>query len=205
MTARQLLALFDSVYVLAMAALVGGIVFFTFVVAPIVFRVLGTEAGGRFVRALFPRYYLWNAILGAVALPSFVAGPLCFPEYRGPAVGVQSAILLAIILVMLYAGNSLLPQINRARDEGPVASDRFERLHRRSVVLNAAAMIGGIGLLVAFACRPAQHTRGIIELSPQERARLEAESPQSGSNTAGGGERRPSAAGRVGGLHPGGS
>jgi hypothetical protein len=205
MTARQLLALFDSVYLLAMAALVGGIVFFTLVVAPIVFRILGTEAGGRFVRALFPRYYLWNAILGAVALPSFVAGPLCFPEYRGPAVGVQSAILLAIILVMLYSGNSLVPQINRARDEGPVASDRFERLHRRSVVLNAAAMIGGIGLLVAFACRPAPRTRGIIELSPQERARLEEESRQSRSNSAGGREVRPSPGRRTGGLHPGGS
>lgn len=206
MTARHLLALFDSVYVLAMAALVGGIVFFTFVVAPVVFRVLGAEAGGRFVRALFPRYYVWNAILGAVALPSFVAGPLCFPEYRGPSVGVQSAVLLAIILVMLYGGNSLVPRINRARDEGPSASDRFDRLHRRSVLLNAAAMVGGIGLLVAFACRPSPRTEGIIELSPQERARREAESLRRGANSAEDGGRprsgEPSEPG--GGIHPGG-
>ena len=87
--------------------------------APIIFRVLGAEAGGRFVRALFPRYYLWNAILGSIALPAFVAGPLCFPEYRGISVGIESLILLAIILTMLYGGNSLVPQINRARDLGP--------------------------------------------------------------------------------------
>ena len=54
MTTRHLLALFDSVYVLAMALLVGGIVFFSFVVAPIIFRVLGAEAGARFVRPCSP-------------------------------------------------------------------------------------------------------------------------------------------------------
>jgi hypothetical protein len=173
MATRNLLALFDSIYVLALAAMAGGIVFFSFIVAPVIFRVLGGESGGRFVRALFPRYYLWNAILGAVALPAFVAGPLAFPEYRGIAVGVQSAILLGCILIMLYGANSLVPQINRARDAGPTAQERFERLHRRSVILNAVAMVSGIGLLVAFACRPAPRTSGIVELSPVERARLE--------------------------------
>ena len=106
-----------------------------------------------------------------IALPAFVAGPLCFPEYRGIAVGIQSLILLAIILTMLYGGNSLVPQINRARDAGPEAHGRFTRLHRRSVLLNGAAMVGGMGLLVAFACRQAPRTEGIIELSPIERAR----------------------------------
>ncbi len=173
MTTRHLLALFDSIYVLALAAMAGGIIFFSFIVAPVIFRVLGQESGARFVRTLFPRYYLWNAILAAIALPAFVAGPLAFPEYRGIGVGVQSAILLACILIMLYGGNSLVPQINQARDAGPSAHDRFERLHRRSVILNAAAMVSGIGLLVAFACRPAPRTSGIVELSPIERARLE--------------------------------
>jgi hypothetical protein len=173
MTTRHLLALFDSIYVLALSAMVGGIVFFTFVVAPLIFRVLGAEGGGRFVRALFPRYYLWNAILSAIALPAFVAGPLCFPEYRGIWVGIQSMILLGCILIMLYGGNSLVPAINQARDSGPSSQPHFERLHRRSVLLNAAVMIGGIGLLVAFACRPAPRTEGIIELSPIERARRE--------------------------------
>jgi hypothetical protein len=171
MTTRHLLALFDSIYVLAMASMVGSIVFFSFVVAPLIFRVLGAEGGGRFVRALFPRYYLWGAICGAIALPAYVAGPLCFPEYRGIAVGIQAGMLLCCTLIMLYGGNTLVPEINRARDEGPPSHDRFERLHRRSVRLNALVMALGIALLVAFACRPAPRTSGIIELSPIERAR----------------------------------
>jgi hypothetical protein len=193
MTSRQLLALFDSIYLLALAAMVGGLIFLTFVVAPLIFRVLGEEAGGRLVRALIPRYYLWNAILGAVALPAFVAGPLCFPEYRGPSVGVQSAVLLAMILSALYGGNSLVPQINQARDRGPASVDRFEQLHRRSVYLNGAVMFAGIGLIVAFACRPAPRTEGIIELTPIERARREVDAIRKGLGSPNG---QPREAGR---------
>jgi hypothetical protein len=184
-TTRHLLALFDSVYVLTLGAMVGGIVFFTFVVAPIIFRVLGAETGDRFIRALFPRYYLWNAILCSIALPAFVAGPLCFPEYRGLAIGGQSLMLLAIILIMLYAGNSLVPEIIRARDRGPDGQRRLTRLHRRSVLLNVAAMIGGIGLLIAFACRPAPRTQGIVELSQIERARRDMEASRGEPPTSG--------------------
>jgi hypothetical protein len=180
MTTRFLLALFDSVYVLALAAMAGGVAFFTFIVAPIIFQVLGPEPGARFVRALFPRYYLWNAILGSIALPAFVAGPLCFPEYRGIRVGIQAVILLGCILSMLYGGNSLVPQINRARDGGPASHDRFVRLHSRSVLLNTAVMLAGIGLLVAFACRPAPRTAGIVEPTPIEKARLEEEQYRKG-------------------------
>ncbi len=95
-----------------------------------------------------------------------MAGPLCFQEYRGPLVGVQALALLACTLIMLYAGNSLVPQINRARDEGPSAHQRFLRLHRRSVRLNALVLVIGLGLLLAFANRPGPRTSGIRELTP---------------------------------------
>ena len=120
-------------------------------------------------RPLFPRYYQWGAIAGAIGLPSAVAVPLAFPELRGPAVGIQALVILAATLLMLYAGNVLAPAIEAARDEGPSGNDRFERLHRRSVRLNALVLVLGLGLLVAFAARPKPLTRGIVELSPTER------------------------------------
>ncbi|MFO0888581.1 MAG: DUF4149 domain-containing protein [Isosphaeraceae bacterium] len=175
MSARYLLALFDSVYVIALCAWVGSILFFSFGVAPLIFRVLGQESGAKFVRALFPRYYAWGAIAGAIALPAYVAVPLCYPEYRGPWIGVQAMILLGCILVMLYAGNSLTPAINAARDAGPSEHERFERLHRRSVGLNALVLVVGLGLLAAFANRPAPRTSGLAELSPADRGRFDVE------------------------------
>ena len=125
------------------------------------------------MRALFPRYYQWGAISGAVALPAAMAVPLSFPELRGPWVGVQAIVLIAATLIMLYAGNVLTPEINAARDEGPSGEARFGRLHRRSVQLNGLVLLLGLGLLVAFAARPATRTSGIVELSPVERAEAE--------------------------------
>jgi hypothetical protein len=170
-----LLGLFDSIYVLALTAWVGSILFFSFAVAPVIFTVLDSQNGAKFVRALFPRYYLWGAIAGAIALPAYVAGPLCFPEYRGTIVGIQALIILAGTLIMLYAGNSLTPAINAARDQGPEGHKRFEALHRRSVWLNGLVLLMGLGLLIAFVNRPAPKTTGLNELSPRERARLDAE------------------------------
>jgi uncharacterized membrane protein len=173
-SARHLLAVFDSVYVLALSAWLGSILFFSFCVAPLVFRVLGSEAAGRFLRALFPRYYRWGAISGSIALPAYVAGPLCVPEYRGPMVGASAMAIVASTLVMFYAANSLVPQINQARDAGPTGHDRFQQLHRRSVRLNSIVLCILLALLVAFVNRPAPRTEGIVEMTPAQRAEYDA-------------------------------
>jgi hypothetical protein len=173
-TARYLLALFDSIYVIALASWLGSTLFFSFGLAPMISKVFGAETAGKFVRALFPRYYLWGAISGAVALAAFVSAPLCYHEYRRPMIGVQAVALIGCILVMLYGGNSLTPAIDRARDGGESSHERFQRLHRRAVWLNALVMVVGCLLLVAFTTRPAPRTSGIIELSPTERFRYDA-------------------------------
>src|SRR4051812_10941565 len=119
MTPPIMLSLFNIVYVLALTAWVGAVAFLSFGVAPIVFRVLGPEAGGKFVRALFPRYYAWVATAGAIALPAVVCGPLTYETLRGPAVGIQASAVLVGTLIMLYCGNALTPAINAARAAGP--------------------------------------------------------------------------------------
>jgi hypothetical protein len=170
-----LLAFFDAAYLLALTAWVGSILFLTFGIAPVIFPVLGAEAGARFVRALFPRYYAWGATCGAIALPAYIGVPLAYPEYRGPIVAVEALAILACLLIMLYAGNSLTPAINAARDAGPAEHARFERLHRRSVRLNGLVLVIGLALLIAHATRPAPRTSGIQEMTPKERARYEAQ------------------------------
>ncbi len=168
MSAPILMILFDAIYLISLTAWVGSVLFVSLGIAPIIFPTLGPEAGAKFVRGAFLRYYQWGAIAGAIGLPSAVAVPLAFPELRGPMVGVQALVILAATLLMLYAGNVLAPAIEAVRDEGPSGNDRFERLHRRSVRLNFLVMVLGLGLLVAFAARPKPLTRGIVELSPTE-------------------------------------
>lgn len=161
MTTRLLLAIFDSVYLFALTGLVGSILFFSFAVAPIIFNVLGAESGAKFVRALFPRYYAWGVVCCAVALPALVCGPLSFPELRGPTIGLQAALIAVCLGTLLYCGNSLTPAINTARDAGPDQAERFDRLHKFSVRLNAAVLLIGLALLVGFAVRKGLRTDGL--------------------------------------------
>ena len=169
MSSRLLLAIFDGVYVTALAAWVGAILFFSFGVAPIIFRVLGAEAAAKFVRALFPRYYAWGVGATAIALPALICGPLAYPELRGRGVGIQAALIGVGLAIMLYCGNSLTPAINAARDAGSTQTAQFDRLHKRSVRLNGVALLLGLALLISFAVRRPVQTTGLKEMTPQER------------------------------------
>ena len=190
LTASALLATFDAVYFIALGVWLGSMAFLSFGVAPIIFKVLDPQAASKFVRTLFPRYYAWCASAGAIALPAVLCGPLSFPEYRGPWVGIQALLIAASTLTMFYCGQSLTPAINAARDKGPREQDRFGSLHRLSVRLNAAVMIVLVGLMIAHAARPAARTRGIVEPSPQERSRLELKALQEKSKMLEKTERR---------------
>jgi hypothetical protein len=170
------MALFDSVYLIALAAWIGSFLFLSLGVVPLVSRLMGPPARETLVRALFPRYCLWGAICGALALPSMVAVPLCYPEYRGGMIGLRALAIIASILVVLYTGN-LLGQSNIAAGNGarnPDAKPQFERLYRRALSLNGIAVAVALALLVAFATRPAPRTSGIVELAPIARSRYDA-------------------------------
>ncbi len=175
MEARLLLKVFDSVYLFSLTAWVGSILFFSFGVAPIIFKVLDPSSAARFVRALFPRYYAWGVISSGLALPAFLAVPLSFPEMRGYHVMGISFLIIAAIMIFMYCGNSLTPAINAARDAGPEHEALFAKLHKRSVMLNVVALILGIVLLVLFATRRPPQSEGIIEKTPQERYQYESE------------------------------
>ena len=84
-------------------------------IAPVLFKCGRCRIGAKLIRAIYPRYYIGGAIAGAVALPAFVAGPLCFREYRGAMVGVQALVIIFGILLMLYGANSLTPAIGAAK------------------------------------------------------------------------------------------
>lgn len=114
--------------------LLGSMVFFAAVVAPSAFRALGAEEAGRFLRRIFPRYYLWGIILSTVALL------VCL--FHSP----KGAFLMALVLAgFVYSRQFLTPAINAAKDrwnesESPRDKSEFSRLHRRSVIINVAQM-----------------------------------------------------------------
>jgi hypothetical protein len=169
--ARFLLALFDTVYLLALATWLGGTAFFTFGLSPWILKVFDAKTGEWFIRDRLPRFYAWGATAGAVALPALVGGPLSFPnELRGPAVGIQAIVVVLAALIMLYCGNALAPAIGAVQKLGAASAERFRQLQRRLIFLNCLVMVLGASLIAGYVLRPKPRSSGIQELTPQERA-----------------------------------
>jgi hypothetical protein len=114
------------------AASLGAMIFFSAVVAPTVFKVLPEASAGKFLRALFPRYFLVNG------LAAMLAGVIAWRA-------LESVLLVASGVLLLTLRVVAVPIINAARDdmlaEQPGAASRFELWHRSSVILNVVEML----------------------------------------------------------------
>jgi hypothetical protein len=126
--------------------LLGAMLFFPSVVAPVVFTSLPEAQAGAFLRSMFPRYYAFMIALSLIAALLFLVG------------SNQSAFLAT--LVCLFVGVStlwvrqwLLPRINAARD-AQLAGDteagrRFDRDHKLSVGINLLQLVLLVGIQFA--------------------------------------------------------
>ena len=139
-------SIIDSAGLVAVAAAFGGMTFFAFVYAPLVFIKLGAEAGGRFIREVFPVYYLSMGGTSVAAAVLLAIG--------GAARGAEALAMASIGIVFLLARFVLLPVINRNRDAGQAgdvaAKKRFDALHRVSVIVNLVQMLVVLVVLVRY-------------------------------------------------------
>jgi hypothetical protein len=115
---------------LATATLFGGMLLFSFGVAPFVFRSFPAEEAGRVIRLAFPWYYLFVIAVAVVAAVLLVV-----------AGHERSALVMAVAaLIGVFARQVLMPQINAARERratgDAAAARRFGQLHGVSVLLN---------------------------------------------------------------------
>ncbi|HAZ60573.1 MAG TPA: hypothetical protein DCY89_03250 [Gammaproteobacteria bacterium] len=117
----------------SVAFLLGGMTLFSLVVAPLVFLRLPTEQAGRFIRALFPWYYLYVLV---------TAGLATLWLSLTPGREALAWTLLLIFVSAIYARQGLMPEINRLRDAAEagdaMAGATFRNRHTRSVWLNGA-------------------------------------------------------------------
>ena len=55
-----------------LAMVLGMMIFFSFVLAPMIFKILDAENAGKFVRKIFPYYYFVNLIFLSIAIILFI-------------------------------------------------------------------------------------------------------------------------------------
>lgn len=120
----------------AAAGLFGGIVFLSGVIAPTAFQALPGDMAARFVRAVFPRYYVFILLMSA----TMGAGLL-----GGVAPIHVAVIAFAIAASAAWLRWGLTPAINALRDRelaGDEAAGRgFAVRHRISVIVNVIQLI----------------------------------------------------------------
>ena len=117
------------------AALFGGMVFFSFGFAPVLFKQLPMAQVRPLLRGTFPYYYL--------AVSGLSAASACVALFSS----VMAAALMAVICVTtVYARQILMWQINAATDRSDQSA--FKRLHGFSVIIQLV-QIGLAGWAIA--------------------------------------------------------
>jgi hypothetical protein len=151
-----MVSLIEYLHMLAVAVLVGKVVFLSFIVAPILAKNLEREPFGKVVRQLFPAYY-------ALGMGTAIVGLICVTGL-GLIIGMSTTLLVAagtwliILADEAYCRSPLAPQSNALRDRlkeqesrgavDPALQGAWNRLHQRSVYLNSLVLLAGLYLLL---------------------------------------------------------
>ena len=124
-----------SIYLIAM--ILGIMLFFSFVIAPVVFTSLDEDNARKFIRRIFPFYYNVNLAISFIVLLLFL-----FLS----KLGVDFYLILLITILFAISNYVLMPLINKYRDEKQ--DKKFKYSHFISVVINFVQMICLVFLLI---------------------------------------------------------
>jgi hypothetical protein len=130
-------------FALAIATWLGAVVSVSFVVTPIAHSTFSSVEARRFLRPIFPRYYMLGLGCGLVALLAIALGRHGLAEEELLRLSVPVAIALVATLV---ATGLILPRL-RVLDG---SDERFGRLHQASAMLNTTTL-GALVLAMAAA------------------------------------------------------
>ena len=117
--------------------ILGIMLFFSFVVAPVVFTTLDEENARKFIRRIFPYYYKVN--LGISLLILLI---LLFTNNFE----IKFYLILVVAILFAISNYLLMPMINKFRDENQ--DKKFKYLHTTSVIFNFVQIL--ILVLIMF-------------------------------------------------------
>ena len=117
--------------------ILGIMLFFSFVVAPITFTVLNEESSRKFIRKIFPYYYNVNLVISFLVLIFFVIQK---------TFSLNFYLILTVTILFALTNYVLMPLINRYKDENQ--DKKFKYSHFISVVINFIQMIFLVIILI---------------------------------------------------------
>ena len=114
----------------------GAMLFFSFVIAPVIFKVLDAKNAGKFVRKIFPHYYMINLTILSIAVLLLI--------YIS-SINLEFYITLIITILFAFSLFILMPLINNFKDSKK--EKKFKYSHTLSVIINCIQIIGLIYLV----------------------------------------------------------
>ena len=117
--------------------ILGIMLFFSFVIAPVVFTTLDDENARKFIRRIFPFYYNVNLVISFIVLLTF---------FFLSKFGIEFILILTITILFAISNYYLMPLINKYRDEKQ--NKKFKYSHFISVLINFIQMIFLVFLLI---------------------------------------------------------
>ena len=127
----------EQISIYLTAIVLGIMLFFSFVIAPVVFTTLDEDNARKFIRRIFPFYYNVNLGLSLIVFIIFL-----FLS----KIGIDFYLILAITLLFATSNYLLMPLINKYRDEKQ--DKKFKYSHFISVVINFVQMLFFVVLLI---------------------------------------------------------
>mgnify|MGYP001225826646 CR=1 FL=1 len=112
---------------LVFLALFGSLLFFSVVIAPTIFKELDTVNSRKFIRAIFPKLYLWGMIISMFNCIILIN-----------RLDISFFISISIFFGFLFSRQVLIPKINHASDKSyksEESKEKFRKLHSLSVLI----------------------------------------------------------------------
>ena len=131
------LKMISQIITYMVSMVLGIMLFFSFVVAPVTFTVLDEENSRKFIRKIFPYYYNVNLVISLLILFFYVILK---------TFSLNFYLILAVVILFALSSYILMPLINKYRDENQ--DKKFKYSHFISVVINFIQMIFLVIILI---------------------------------------------------------
>ena len=115
----------EQISVYLTSIILGIMLFFSFVVAPVVFTTLDEENARKFIRKIFPYYYNVNLGISLLVLLIF---------FFTSNFEIKFYLILVVAILFAISNYLLMPMINKFRDENQ--DKKFKYSHLTSVIFN---------------------------------------------------------------------
>ena len=124
-----------SLYLISI--ILGTMLFFSFVVAPVTFTALNEENARKFIRKIFPYYYNVNLVISLLVLIYFTSQKIFSIDFY---------LILTISILFAISNYILMPLINKYKDNNQERKVKYS--HSMSVLINFIQIFFLIFLLI---------------------------------------------------------